>query len=60
MKRVGQRQPTGYVLIDFRDEEMREIVGVVGPFATEEEADQWDESTGQRMGEHLILPLWAP
>lgn len=41
---------TTYVLIDFRDDEMREIVGVVGPFASEE----------QRWGEHLILPLREP
>lgn len=49
-----------FILIDFADEEMKEITGVVGPFATEEEADEWDESTGQRWGAHLILPLRSP
>lgn len=48
-----------YVLIDFADEEMKEITGVTGPFNSEEEADQWDEANGQRFGLHLIVPLYS-
>lgn len=49
-----------YVLIDFADEEMKELTNVWGPFASEEEADRWDEGSGQRWGAHLILPLREP
>lgn len=49
-----------FVLIDFADEEMKEITTITGPFASEEEADQWDEGNGQRWGAHLIVPLHTP
>lgn len=49
-----------YVLIDFADETLTEITNVTGPFATEEEADAWDEGTGQRWGKHVILPIHDP
>lgn len=49
-----------YVLIDFADEEMKEITTITGPFSSEEEADRWDEDNGQRFGLHLIVPLYAP
>jgi hypothetical protein len=52
--------PRVFVLIDFADEEMKEITNVTGPFASEEDADRWDEDTGQRWGAHLIVPLYSP
>ena len=52
--------PQQYVVIDFKEEAAPEITSVSGPFESEEQADQWDEATGQRVGKHFIAPLWHP
>lgn len=49
-----------FVIIDYADETRQNVLGVTGPFKSEEEADQWDEGTGQRWGHHDILELRSP
>jgi hypothetical protein len=49
-----------FVLIDFKDDTQAEIVGVTGPFRSEEEADRWDEDHGQRWGKHIVFKLTSP
>lgn len=55
-----QAAKTKFVLIDYKDDAFTEITNITGPFDTEEEADQWDENTGQRYGLHVIMPIYAP
>ncbi len=49
-----------YVIIDYADETFQTALRVTGPFKSEEEADQWDEGTGQRWGCFEIHELNPP
>lgn len=50
-----------HVLIDFDENDLTKIAHVTGPFPTVEDADQWDEGTGQRdHAEYRIMELESP